>query len=108
MRECIKPEEMCCLMLRYLASGESFRSLEYQFRISRKAISYIIVEVCVATLKRFGEDYLNTPNTSKNWQAISTKFDIQWNFPNGLGGVDGKPKNSGSHYRNYKGTDSLS
>ena len=29
MRECIKPEEMCCLMLRYLASGESFRSLEF-------------------------------------------------------------------------------
>ena len=23
MRECIKPEEMCCLMLRYLASVES-------------------------------------------------------------------------------------
>ena len=29
MRECIKPEEMCCLMLRYLASRESFCSLEY-------------------------------------------------------------------------------
>ena len=41
MRECIKPEEMCCVALRYFASGESFRSLEYQFRISRKAIPYI-------------------------------------------------------------------
>ena len=33
MRECIKPKEMCSLTLRYLASGESFRSLEFQFRI---------------------------------------------------------------------------
>ena len=41
-RECISPEESCCVTLRYLASGESFRSLEYQFRISKKAISYII------------------------------------------------------------------
>ena len=36
-----------------------------------------------------------------------------WNFPNGLGGVDGRhivlqqPKSFGSHYRNYKGTDSI-
>lgn len=29
MRECIKPDEMVCLTLRYLASGESFRSLEF-------------------------------------------------------------------------------
>ena len=31
MRECIKPEEMCSIALRYFASGESFRSLGYQF-----------------------------------------------------------------------------
>ena len=31
MRECIKPEEMCCVALGYFASGESFRSLQYQF-----------------------------------------------------------------------------
>ena len=25
MRECVKPAEMCCLAVRYLATGESFR-----------------------------------------------------------------------------------
>ena len=39
MREYIKPDEMCCVVLRYLASGESFRSLEYQFWINKKTIS---------------------------------------------------------------------
>ena len=31
MRECIKPEEMRCVALGHFASGESFRSLQYQF-----------------------------------------------------------------------------
>ena len=35
MRESTKPSEQCCLFLRNVASGETFRSLEYQFRISR-------------------------------------------------------------------------
>ena len=48
MRECIKPEEIA---LRYFASSESFRSLEYQFRISRKAISYIVEQVAAAIIK---------------------------------------------------------
>ena len=55
-RECIKPEEMCCLALRYLTSGESFRSLEYQFRISKKAISYIIQEFCLAIAETVGKE----------------------------------------------------
>lgn len=113
MRECISPEEMCCITLRYLASGESFRSLEYQFRISKKAISYIIQEVCSAIIKVLGTDNFKTPKTTEEWMEIAKKFQQRWNFPHGLGGVDGKhiiiqqPKNSGSHYRNYKGSDSI-
>ncbi|XP_057314357.1 uncharacterized protein LOC130655608 [Hydractinia symbiolongicarpus] len=113
MRECIKPEEMCCITLRYLASGESFRSLEYQFRISKKAISYIVQEVCSAIAEALGKNNFKTSETTEEWMEIAKKFYHRWNFPNGLGGVDGKhiaiqqPKNSGSHYRNYKGSDSI-
>ena len=113
MRECIKPEEMCCLTLRYLASGESFRSLEFQFRIGRKTISSIILDVTKAIVKELSSDYLSTPTTTAKWLEISQKFLLRWNFPNGIGAIDGKhivieqPSNSGSHYRNYKGTDSV-
>ena len=89
MRECIKPEEMCCVALRYFASGESFCLLEYQFRISRKALSYIVEQVAAAMIKILGETCLKTLNTTDEWAKISQKFKELWNFPNGLGGVDG-------------------
>ena len=64
MRECVKPEEMCCVALRHFASGESFRSLDYQFQISRKAILYIVEQVAAAIIKIIKETYLKTLNTT--------------------------------------------
>ena len=78
MRECIKPKEMCCVTLRYLASGESFRSLEYQFRISKKAISYMVQEVSLAIIKTLGKEYLKAPNTTEEWINIAEKFYYRW------------------------------
>ena len=113
MRESIKPAEQRCLFLRYVASGESFRSLEYQFRISRRSTSRMIPKVAKAIIDVFKHQYLKTPDTVDEWLEISDKFFQRWNFPNMIGAVDGKhivleqPFNSGSHYRNYKGTDSI-
>ena len=45
MRTPISPGERLAVTLRYLATGETFSSLESQFRISRTAISEIIFEV---------------------------------------------------------------
>ena len=41
MWECIKPHEKVCLALRNLARRETFRLLEFQFRIGNKTISRI-------------------------------------------------------------------
>ena len=112
MREAIKPAEMCSLTIRFLATGESFRSLEYQFRISRRAISYIVMEVCQALYEVMGPKYLAVPKSSQDWLEIAEKFEERWNFPNCLGAVDGKrillqqPDNTGSHFHDYKGTGS--
>ena len=109
MRESIKPAEMCCLTIRYLATGESFRSLEYQFRISRHTISRIVIEVCQAIFEILGPKYLCVPSGNEAWTKISNKFKLRWNMPNLLGAVDGKrillqqPDNSGSHFYDYKG-----
>ena len=53
-RECfcgtkiILAQERLVLTIRFLATGETFRSLSYQFRISERTISYIIEQVTKA------------------------------------------------------------
>ena len=44
----ISPKERLALTITFLATGETYRSLSYQFRISTRAISYILKEVCEA------------------------------------------------------------
>ena len=46
----ISAAERLTLTLRFLATGESFRSLHYQFRIGLSTVSYIIREVCQVIL----------------------------------------------------------
>lgn len=45
MRAAISPGERLAVTLRYLVTGETFLSLESQFRISRTAISKIVFAV---------------------------------------------------------------
>lgn len=113
MRKSISPLNRLALTLRYLATGESFRSLQYLFRIPQSTISTIIPEVLDAIYTVLVGDYLKTPSTPEEWQAIADKFFELWNYPNCIGAVDGKhvtmmaPPNAGSLFYNYKGTHSV-
>ncbi|CAB3994471.1 Hypothetical predicted protein [Paramuricea clavata] len=113
VRSTIKPDERVAVTLRFLATGESFHSLEYSFRISRQCISMIIIETCTALFKILGPAYLKTPSSQDEWDHIAEGFRSKWNFPNGLGAIDGKriliqqPANSGSHFYDYKGNNSI-
>lgn len=110
MREAIPPEERLAVTLRFLATGESFTSLQYQFRISQTTLSSIIIpEVCDAIYTVLKEDHFQCPQSSEEWLAISNLFKERWQLPNCIGAADGKhirilhPKNSGSEFFNYKG-----
>ena len=74
MRKSIKTDQQCCLFLRYIASGESFRSLEYQFRISRRTMSRAISTVAKAIIHEMQDSHLKTPNTVEEWLLISEKI----------------------------------
>ena len=56
MRESIKPGEKCCLFLRYVASGETFRSLEYQFWVTGRSVA----RVAEAIIEELENEYLKT------------------------------------------------
>ena len=106
MREPISAGERLAVTLRFLATGESFSSLQYQFRISACALSLMIPEAIYAVLK---EDHLKCPSSPKEWLEIAHLFEDRWQLPNCIGAADGKhirmlhPRHSGSEFYNYKG-----
>ena len=110
----IRLAERLALTLKYLAAGESFSSLHFQFRISKAAaVSYMVHEVFHAIYFALGHIYMKVPSTKEEWLKITHEFEEKWQFPNCIGAVDGKhlviqpPTDSGSHYYNYKHTHSV-
>lgn len=90
-----------------MATGESFRSLAFSFRISQSYISRIIRLVLKSLSERL-TPILLPPPTKENLKQIAMEFWIKWNFPNCVGAIDGKhirifaPGKSGSLFFNYK------
>ena len=107
-RRPIEPGLRVAITLRYLATGETYRSLAYQFRVAPNTISKIVPDTCRAIVAEFGDEYLHTPNTADEWKQVARGFEMRWNFPHTLGAVDGKhirirkPPGAGTHYFNYK------
>lgn len=93
---------------RYLVTGQQFRQLAYSFRISKSAVSSIVIEVCKSLWKCLQDKYMVIP-TQQEYTKLASDFENKWDFPNCVGALDGKhirikqPPNSGIMYRNYKG-----
>lgn len=107
-REALSPEIKLQITLRYLASGDSFSTLEHMYRVPKSTISKFLVPV-LSSIYKVLYDYIMVPNTREQWQRISNGFSSRWNFPGCCGAIDGKhirincPANSGSAFYNYKG-----
>ncbi|KAL4091307.1 hypothetical protein QTP88_026010 [Uroleucon formosanum] len=103
----ISPDEKLAITLRFLVTGESFRSLSYSFRISYSYISVIVKETLAALKQMLMPLFLPNPN-SIDYKVKANEFYTKWNFPNCILAIDGKhvrircPNNSGSLYFNYK------
>lgn len=112
-RKALIPELKLAVTLRYIASGESYHSLMYAFRVPHNTISLFIPEVCEAIIAEFAQDVMTCPTTPDQWGSIARKFSQRWNFHHCVGALDGKhiamrcPANGGSTYYNYKGFHSI-
>ena len=90
MRMSIPPSERLALTIHFLATGESFQPLSFQFRIGKATVSGILTEVCDAIYDVLGKDVLQTPNQAEKWNEIAELFYTRWNIPNNFGAIDGK------------------
>ena len=60
--------------LRHLSTGESYTSLQYQWRVGRMTICKFVSQVCKAILKEFQHEYLMFPTEPEDWKKIEETF----------------------------------
>ena len=108
-REAIKPEERLAVTIRFLATGDAFKTIGTSYRISTPCVSRIVKETCNVIWKVLrSKGFIKAPKTSNEWKTVSEQFEKRWNFPNCLGAIDGKhviiqcPPRGGSMFFNYK------
>ena len=96
------------ITLRYLASGDSYKSLHYAFRVPHNSISLLVRETCKAIIEKYQDEVLKCLRTPEEWLEVEKEFYRKGAFPNVIGCIDGnhiaiqKPAKSGSLYYNYK------
>ena len=101
-RKSINPGCRLAITLRFLATGEKYRSLMFGFRVAHNTISVIVRQTCEAIVAEYGEEVMQCPRTSDAWKQVAAEFSSRWNFHHTLGAIDGKhvaircPKNGGS------------
>lgn len=90
-----------------MATGESFRSLAFQYRIHHSWISVFLREVLKSIKKRMLHVYICKPSEQQMKRNVQDYFYL-WNYPNCCASIDGKhirircPDNAGSLFFNYK------
>ncbi|XP_064482355.1 uncharacterized protein LOC135395078 [Ornithodoros turicata] len=113
MRPALTVEEQLTITLRFLATGESFHSIRYQYCVGTSTINNKVKKVCGALCDYLIPRYMRLPATSVQWEEVADKFFARWHFPHCLGALDGKhvrircPPKAGSSFFNYKGHHSI-
>ena len=108
-RKALNPGLRLAVTLRHLATGNSFHSLAFAFRVAHNTISIFVREVGEAIIEEYGNEVVSVPTTVNGWQQLSEKFGSRWTFHHTKGAIDGRhiaikcQKNLGSVYHNYKG-----
>ncbi|XP_054091535.1 uncharacterized protein LOC128923103 [Zeugodacus cucurbitae] len=103
----ICPCERLIVTLRFLATGASFASLAFSFRLGKSTVGAIVKETTQVLWDNMFTIHMPQPN-EQCFQEIAEQYWKLWNFPNCIGAIDGKhirikcPGNTGSMYYNYK------
>ena len=106
LREALSVQEKLAIILRYLAIGETFISLLYQYHIHRLTISQFLLDVCKAIYIVLAPDYMKLLCLKEEWKNIIEQTNERWLIPNCFTAVDGGiicPKHPRSMFYNNRG-----
>ena len=101
-RLALEPGLKLAVTLRYLATGETFRSLVFGYMKSHSSIVQFLPEVYEAIMLEFSPEVMPVPCSAEEWRRVAEEFECKWNMPHCLGAIDGKhipkmqPPKSGS------------
>ena len=110
MRDPASPAVKLAVTLRHLATGDSYTTLQYSFRV---AMEKLVPEVCDAITRAYQDQVMQCPTLPEDWLLVESIFRWRGNFPHALGALDGRhipircPQEGGSLFRNYKGFHSI-
>ena len=93
------------ITLRHLATGDSYMSLMYSFRVHSSTISLFVPEVCDAITELLEDEVITKPTTLDQWLEVAELFGTRWQVHHALNGKHVRirqPRRGGSLYFNYK------
>ena len=90
MRKTLDPGLKFAVTLRYLASGDKFTSLQYDFRVSRVTIKKLLPDVCQVIVEEYSGEVITYPMEADAWREVAEAFKTKWNVPHAVGALDGK------------------
>ena len=78
------------ITLRYLATGDSYKSLMYGFRVALNTISLFVPKMCEAIYQVYKAEELKCPSTPQEWCEKAQLFGQRWNLHDAVGALDEK------------------
>jgi len=84
-RKALEPCVKLAITLRYLATGNSYKSLQYSFRVSYNTMCNFISPVCSAINEEFSDAVTTCPTTPEAWLQVAEILCKRWNFPHCVG-----------------------
>ncbi len=116
-----KTDTNCCkaldpglkLAIRFLATGESSKGLQYGFRLAYNTICLLIPHVCQAIVDDYHEEVIKTHTTPQDWMVVAKQMSRRRQYHHCLGAIDGKHvaiwklMKAGSYYFNYQNFHSI-
>ena len=113
MRDPVSPGVKLAVTLRHLATGDSYTTLQYAFRVASLTIEKFVPEVWDAITRAYRDQVMRCPTLSEDWLLVESVFRQRWNFPHALGALDGRhipircPQGGGNLFCNCKGFHSI-